>query len=166
MTIDKDSPLTDLLAGAAGGLAATAVVAIFMQLSKPLAGIDPTAPDAAGEPRIGSPVAATRAIQEGLGRPLPDNHKEAATGLFQFAFGAALGAGYGLLARHVPLARAGRGALFGAGVFAMADELLVPATGLSGKPAGSPAVAHGSALAVHLVFGLVADGVRRAVLRR
>ncbi|WP_052208178.1 DUF1440 domain-containing protein [Croceibacterium mercuriale] len=166
MTIDKDSAVTDMLAGVAGGLAATAVVAIFMQLSRPLAGIDPAAPDATGEPRIGSPVAATRAVEEGLGRPLPDDRQEAATGLFQFAFGAALGAGYGLLARHVPLASAGRGALFGAGVFAVADEVLVPATGLSGKPADSPPVAHASALAVHLIFGLVADGVRRAVLRR
>lgn len=166
MTIDKDSPLIDLMAGAAGGIAATAAIAIFMQLSNPLTGIDPAAPDRAGEPRIGSPDAATRAVEEGLGKPLTDDSKAAATGAFQFAFGALLGAAYGLAARHVPLASAGRGALFGAGVFAVADEVLVPATGLSGKPADSPAEAHGSALAVHLVFGLVADGVRRAVLRR
>ena len=166
MTIDNASPLADLLAGAAGGIAATAAVTIFMQLSRPLAGIDPAAPDDIGEPRIGSPDAATRAIEEGLGKPLPEDSKAAATGAFQFAFGMLLGAGYGLAARYVPLASAGRGALFGVGVFVVADEVLVPATGLSGKPADSPAHAHGGALAVHLLFGLVADGVRRALLRR
>lgn len=164
--IDEDSPIIDLLAGAAGGIAATAAVAIFMQLSKPLTGIDPAAPDEAGEPRIGSPDAATRAVEEVRGKPLADDDKAAATGAFQFAFGTLLGAGYGLAARYVPLASAGRGALFGAGVFAVADEVLVPATGLSGKPADSPAQAHGGALAVHLIFGLVADDVRRALLRR
>jgi putative membrane protein len=161
-----DNPTKDVIAGAIGGLAATAAVALFMQLSKPLTGIDPAAPDAAGEPRIGSPEAATRVVEEGLGHSLPDDRKEAASGLFQFAFGTALGAGYGLIARYLPLATAGRGTLFGTGVFAVADEVLVPATGLSGKPADSPAEAHGGALAVHLLFGLVAESVRRAVLRR
>ncbi|WP_126665498.1 DUF1440 domain-containing protein [Croceibacterium ferulae] len=166
MTIDRNSPLTDLLAGAAGGIAATAAVAIFMQMSKPLTGNDPAAPDAAGEPRIGSPDAATRAVEQGLGKPLSEGSKPAATGAFQFAFGALLGAAYGLAARQVPLASAARGTLFGAGVFAVADEVLVPATGLSGKPADSPAEVHGGALAMHLLFGLVADSVRRALLRR
>jgi len=165
----RGSPLGDMAAGIAGGMVATALVAVLMQLSAK-AGADPAASDAAGEPRIGSPDAATEAVdrlaQAATGHEVPDRYEQAATGAFQFAFGAALGAAYGLAARYLPAATTGRGTLFGTAVWAAFDEMLVPVTGLSGKPADSPLATHASALGVHLVFGAAVEAVRGALSRR
>ena len=156
--------------GLVAGLVATAATAAFMQLAAKPAGIDPQAKDDDGEPPIGSARAATRAVDLGAktltGEPVPKESKETATGLFQFAFGGALGAAYGVAARAFPVLGSGRGALFGTSVFAAFDEVLVPATGLSGTPDDSPPRNHGFALAAHLVFGGVAETVRRILIRR
>ena len=41
--------------------------------------------------------------------------------------------------------------------------LAVPAAGLSGPPSKTPPVTHAYALASHLVFGSVSEGVRRGL---
>ncbi len=160
----------DALIGLVAGLAATAATAAFMQLTAKPAGVDLQGKDAEGDAPIGSPQAATRAADLGTqaltGHDIPDEGKEAATGAFQFAFGGLLGAAYGVAARLLPEVTAGRGTLFGTGVFAVFDEVLVPATGLSGEPDDSPPRTHAFALGAHLVFGGVAEAVRHLLADR
>lgn len=52
---------------------------------------------------------------------------------------------------------------FGAALFALADELAVPALGLSGRPSEYPFSAHLYGLASHLVYGLSTEVTRRGL---
>jgi putative membrane protein len=87
--------------------------------------------------------------------------------IVHYAFGTGMGAVYGALVevgprdlrRHDLLSGLG----FGSVLFAGADEEAVPALGLSGKPSESPASSHLYALASHIVYGLTAGVVRKAV---
>ncbi len=55
------------------------------------------------------------------------------------------------------------GLSFGTAVWFGADEVEVPAFGLSKSPLACPPSTHASALASHLVYGATTDLVRRAV---
>jgi putative membrane protein len=74
-----------------------------------------------------------------------------------------MGAVYGGLTEALPRSAAGWGLPFGALLWLGADEIAVPSLGLSGSPADAPVSTHASALASHLVYGVTADAVRRAV---
>jgi hypothetical protein len=81
-----------------------------------------------------------------------------------YAFSASLGVCYALVARRVPALRAGYGTLYGAAVWMVADEMIVPAMGLSRGPRQLPVGVHAYALAGHLVFGATLEAVMRAQL--
>ena len=80
-----------------------------------------------------------------------------------YAFGVTTGALYGATVELLPGAASGAGLPFGALVWLTADEGLVPLLGLSKTPAQYPPQIHLYALASHLVYGLTAETVRRAV---
>ena len=98
-----------------------------------------------------------------LGRELTAREKDAAGTAFHYAMGLTSGALYGALAEFAPAVKSGAGMPFGMAVWVAADEGLVPAAGLS-KPAEEyPLSIHAYSIASHLVFGLAAETVRRAV---
>lgn len=83
--------------------------------------------------------------------------------------------GYGLVAASIyAAARGGRdrgiaravagGALFGAGLWLLGDELAVPLLGLSDKPTRYPVASHLQSLAQHLGFGVATAAATRALL--
>ena len=78
-----------------------------------------------------------------------------------YAFSASLGAVYALAQERVPWIRAGRGTLYGAGVWIVADEGIIPALGLSRGPRqlGIGVLLFG--LAAHLVYGWTLDAATR-----
>jgi hypothetical protein len=96
-------------------------------------------------------------------RELTQREKEAAGTAFHYAMGATSGALYGAVAEAAPGATAGAGLPFGVAVWLVADEGLVPAAGLSKSPSEYPLSIHAYSFASHLVFGLTAEVVRRAV---
>ncbi len=96
-------------------------------------------------------------------RELTESEKEAAGTAFHYAMGATSGALYGAIAEALPEATAGLGLPFGAAVWVIADEGIIPATGLSKSPTEYPLSVHAYALASHLVYGLTTELVRRAV---
>ncbi len=98
-------------------------------------------------------------------KKLTHDEKEIAGAVAHYAMGAASGAIYGITAELAPAATAGVGLPFGAAVWAVADEGLVPALGLSKGPTEYPLAIHAYAFASHLVFGLSAEVVRRTVRR-
>ena len=63
----------------------------------------------------------------------------------------------------MPLTTVGEGLPFGAAVWVIADEGVVPALGLSRKSTDYPASIHAYSFASHLVYGLTTELVRRAV---
>jgi uncharacterized membrane protein YagU involved in acid resistance len=103
--------------------------------------------------------------EEVLHRKLTKREKELGGEIAHYATGATSGAVYGAMAEVTPLATIGYGLPFGATVWAVADEGLVPALGLSKPATAYPLSVHLYALASHLVYGLTTELVRRQVRR-
>ncbi|MFN2511484.1 MAG: DUF1440 domain-containing protein [Pyrinomonadaceae bacterium] len=176
--------LKGLAAGVVGGLVAAAVMNQFQAfLSKVLGG--PERSHGAQSMQPGSPeVGVGRELQsEGKdaeeddaaerlanaiavsisGQELTEHQKDIAGTAFHYAMGITSGALYGVAAEITPAVEVGAGIPFGAAVWLIADEGIVPAAGLSKSPDEYPPSIHAYALASHLVFGLTTELVRRAV---
>jgi len=111
-------------------------------------------------------VKAAAAISQGLfHHPLDKGEKKVAGPVVHYAMGAAMGALYGALAEVDKRVTVGAGVPFGTAVWLAADEVAVPALGLSPPPTETPASTHAYALASHAVYGLTTDLVRRALRR-
>lgn len=109
-------------------------------------------------------VKAATAISEGIfGHELRESEKAAAGATVHYAFGTATGGLYGVVAELAPKATLAGGLPFGAVFWLVADEMAVPLLRLSKPPAEYPVSTHAYALASHLVYGLTAELVRRAV---
>jgi hypothetical protein len=111
-------------------------------------------------------VKTASAISEGvLGHSLTVKEKEIAGPIVHYAVGATAGAVYGLAAEYEPDVTTLSGIPFGAAFCMVVDEGALPLLGLAKGPAAYPISTHAYALASHLVFGLTAEVVRRAVRR-
>lgn len=98
-----------------------------------------------------------------LDHHLTKSEKETAGAVAHYAMGVTSGAIYGAVAEMIPAATVAEGLPFGAAVWLIADETLVPAAGLSKKPTDYPPSIHVYSFASHLVYGLTTELVRRAV---
>jgi putative membrane protein len=159
-TSDGDEPAIwkGLVAGLAGGLAASWAM---NQVQSQLAKISPQPAQQTGDDAT---VKAASAISESVGDHVLNRDEKAVAGpAIHYAFGSTMGAVYGGLTEALPRSAAGWGLPFGALLWLGADEIAVPSLGLSGSPADAPVSTHASALASHLVYGVTADAVRRAV---
>jgi putative membrane protein len=92
---------------------------------------------------------------------LTKDEKKVAGPAVHYAFAASMGALYGGLAEVTDLSRAGFGSAFGAALFVGADEVAVPALGLSDMPQDVDISKHVYGLVSHLVYGAVTEAVRR-----
>jgi uncharacterized membrane protein YagU involved in acid resistance len=70
---------------------------------------------------------------------------------------------YGAMTELLPVTSVGFGLPFGAAVWLLADELTVPALGLSKGPTAYPLSTHLYSVASHLLYGLTTEAVRRAL---
>ena len=154
-----------MFAGLAGGVAATVVMSQFQAVSQRWQSARRDGePD---RPRDNSAtVKAATALAHGAGFELGPSAKEPAGTAVHYAAGAANGILYGALSEYTGRVQAGRGLLFGTGLWALGDEIAVPAFGLSRPPGDYPLSMHLYALASHLVYGFTADAVCRAVRPR
>ncbi len=151
-----------LVAGAIGGLAATFVMTHFQGAFSKLAQDDQQnqAEGAGGDPstvKIADKLSTTI-----MGRHLAKEQKETAGNLVHYGFGTAMGVLYGLLSEAMPDATAGFGTAFGSALFIGADEIGVPAAGLSKPPRQTPMKLHAYAWASHLVYGAALEASRLA----
>jgi hypothetical protein len=106
---------------------------------------------------------AEKLLEPVLGRSLNQKEKKEAGPVIHYVFGSLMGGCYGLLSEYFPQARSGFGTIFGTALFLVADEIAVPALGLSGNPLESPLSSHVYALSSHLVYGLSTEAVRRGI---
>ena len=145
---------SEIAAGAIGGLAGSFVMGLAnMRLSKAL-----------GSKAHGGPQDATVLTAERLlGRELPNQQKSMAGQIVHYAFGTAVGALYGAASAMGCPARSGAGTAFGAAVYVGAHGIAVPRLGLAESPLDVPLVDEAVELISHLVYGVVTEGVRRAV---
>jgi hypothetical protein len=179
---EKGNVWKGLAAGVAGGLAASFVMSQFQSLLKKLSKGDEGAQSSqsakksgqaqgkqqkesqGGEEKEPATVKAASAISENVfSHDLTKSEKKAAGPAVHYAMGTASGAIYGVSAEFAPEVTVGAGLPFGTAVWLVADEVLVPALGLSKPPTKTPISKHASALASHLVYGLTADLVRRGI---
>lgn len=126
------------------------------------------------EAQAGMPPATIQAAEAAagaIGKGLSDDpEKQALVGkLVHYAYGTAWGAVFALaaraLGRRAPVAT---GLAFGAALWAVSDELLVPLLRFSRPPTRYPASTHAKGLASHLVYGVATDAgwrLARAALR-
>lgn len=92
---------------------------------------------------------------------LTKDEKKVAGPAVHYAFSAAMGALYGGLAEVTEVPKAGFGSAFGAALFVGADEVAVPALGLSDMPNEAAPLKHFYGLVSHLVYSAVTEAVRR-----
>lgn len=151
------------LAGVAAGLIASYAMNQFQAV---LAKVSPQ-PQPAELPAPGSEPATVRVANAVshtfLDRDLSPAEKDMAGEAVHYAFGAAVGAIYGVLAEANKTSRLGFGSLFGSVLWFLADEVAVPKFGLSKQASAYPASVHASAWASHLVYGITTDLIRRGL---
>lgn len=116
------------------------------------------------DPKDTAPARLANAISVAVfNRELTKSEREVAGAAFHYAMGVSSGAIYGMVAEAMPEATVGAGLPFGAAVWVIVDEGLVPAIGLSKWGTAYPLSIHAYAFASHLVYGLTTELVRRAV---
>lgn len=140
--------LAGLLAGLTAAWAMNAAQAVFP--IKPRGNSDPAT------------VRAARQLNRLVtGKPLAQSRKRQAGTVVHYAFGALVGGVYGVLAERYPRVTMGWGLPFGLAVTAIADEAAIPALGLGPAPWATDSKTHAYGAGSHLVFGTVAETVRK-----
>jgi len=167
---DTDYGETDILkgmiSGVAGGLLASFLMGQFQAAwSAASQALSSTKRRGGRKPDPATVKAANAVAEKVTGRKIPADYKPIAGEAVHCGMGAGSAAVYGALAEVAPLVTIGEGAGFGTGVWLLADELAVPAAGLSKSPKEIRLTTHVYALASHLVYGWITETVRRAVRR-
>src|SRR5437899_6340023 len=161
-------PLKGLAAGIAGGLAASWMMNRYQAgWSKVTQALQKQEQNRArqgqesGDTDDATMRAADRVAQITLHRQLSHEEKKKVGTVVHYGFGALMGGVYGVVVEYVPAARLGFGTLFGATLFAVAVEAVVPALGLAKKPTEYPLSAHFYGLSSHLAYGAGTEATRR-----
>ncbi len=165
-----------LVAGLAGGVAATVVMTQFQNAwNKASAALQPTDRGETNNGQNGdsnnkedATMKAAGKVAAVAGRTLSHEEKKKAGPVIHYGFGTAVGALYGLAYEFTPrpvrsLHPALAGGGYGTALFLGADEIAVPALGLSEAPSETPWSAHVCGWASHLVYGLTLEMVRNTV---
>ena len=109
-------------------------------------------------------VKAAEMISEGaFDHHLTKKEREIAGPSMHYAMSATSGVIYGVASELAPITSVAAGLPFGAAVWLIADDVAIPALGLSKSPTEYPLSTHAYALSSHLVYGLTTDLVRKLV---
>ena len=146
---DTNSLLKGLLAGAIGGLVATAAKTLAEKVYPPRVHGEPEPPDLTAEKLAG--------------HPLDEDTKEAVSESLHWVFGATAGAFYGVLAEVYPAVTAKNGATFGLTLMSLTHGGALPALGLSEPPEDQTFRERTSEGATHILYGVVTEKVRGLV---
>jgi putative membrane protein len=146
---DTSALLKGLVAGAIGGLVATAVKTLAEKVYPPRTHGEPEPPEVAAEKLAG--------------HPLDDSTKTIASESIHWVFGTAAGAFYGVLAELYPAVTAKSGATFGLTLMSLTHETSLPAFGLSEPHEDQTLRERTSESATHVLYGVVTEKVRGLV---
>ncbi|MGI8811641.1 MAG: DUF1440 domain-containing protein [Pyrinomonadaceae bacterium] len=151
------------VAGLVGGLVASFVMTQFQSLLTAIAETEEKSKKKNGGDEPSTVKAAIKISENIFDHDLTKSEKEPAGEVVHYAMGATSGLIYGIAAEIEPIATAGAGLSFGTAVWLFADDIVVPALGLSKSVTEYPLSTHAYALSSHLVYGLTTEVVRRAV---
>jgi putative membrane protein len=169
-----------MVAGAIGGLAAAWVMNVFMENAGPKVQqvaqkFDHSAQQqqqssqsqssSDDQPKEDATMKTADAVVSAAtgGRHLSLEAKKKGGPIVHYAFGALMGALYGMGAEYSATVRSGFGTTFGSILFAVADLWAVPALGLSGSSSNAPISSLATPFSAHVVYGATTEGVRRLV---
>lgn len=93
-------------------------------------------------------------IADAFNVELSDKQIKAASKVCEYSLGVAQAVLYQKFYRKVPMLSAGKGLLYGFGLFLIMDELVVPRMGFSGPTSKYPWQTHVRGLMGHLMYGL------------
>jgi hypothetical protein len=155
--MDHDGWKTALV-GIAAGLVASLAMELAQQGFAKLFESDDSSESDDSEPATAK---AARMAVGATGRDLTDDQAQSGGRLGHYATGTALGLFYALAAEREPRIASAAGLPLALGTMVLLDEVAVPAAGLGAPPTEAPASSHLLSLGSHLVFGVVAEGVRR-----
>jgi len=149
--------------GIAAGLAGGAAMNVFSRIvagDRHGRGVQPR--QAKRSPNVDAAVktgvGAYRAV---TGHEPPRRLRPALGSASHYAFSASLGMTYAIASDTLPIIRTGFGTVFGALVWALADEIITPALGLSRSPRELPIGVHAYSLGGHEVFGATVEAITR-----
>jgi uncharacterized membrane protein YagU involved in acid resistance len=108
-------------------------------------------------------IKTAQAVADVFDHKLTKEEKKVAGPAVHYGFAAAMGALYGGLSEVMNVTKLGFGTAFGAALFVGADEIAVPALGLSDMPNEYALSKHAYGLVSHLVYGAAAEAVRRPI---
>ena len=152
--------LKGIIAGAVAGLAATFVMTQYQNLTQDLL----SKKDNSGDDEDSSTVKAANMITKNVfDHPLKSSEKETAGQVMHYLMGGVSGAIYGASTEITGKAKMAAGFPFGTAVWAIADDVVVPALGLSRPPTQTSLQNHAYALTSHWVYGAVSEFVRKAI---
>ncbi len=165
----RRTPIGALVEGAIAGVIGCAVQDLFFKLARPIAPRPPADAFAPPEPQQRDETAlatAARRLVEQLAQrgPLDERAKERLGTAIHYGFGAGWGGLYGLLRASWPSLWSIRGVTgFSVAVWALSDDLLLPALRLAGWPYRYPLRVHAFAVAAHLAYGAGVAGTLAAI---
>lgn len=178
----KRSVMNGALAGAVAGVAGALAMNQFQRLAAgvgngreaegatlglPRTGRGPQPAQAIGNASDDATARSANALLSVVGHELTDPHAKKMAGEFvHLAFGAITGALYGIAAELEPRVTVASGVPFGASVWAVADEGVVPALGLSRSPGDNPPGLLAYGFLSHCVFGFTTELVRKSMRGR
>ena len=154
-----------LVAGVAGGILASFLMEQFQAAWAAAADAMSSTRKGGGQADPATVKAANVIAEKITGHKIPRGYKPMAGEVVHYGMGASSAAAYGVLAEVAPVVTIGDGTAFGTGVWLVADEVAVPAAGLSRPVREIPLTTHVYALVSHLVYGWITETVRRAVRR-
>jgi uncharacterized membrane protein YagU involved in acid resistance len=149
--------------GLVGGLVAAGAMTAAHRLAS---AITPEAEAPSATKEKDSTVKVASAVTRQAGYQLPEQHESRAGAIVHYAFGASVGALYGLVAELVPRVTAFLGLPFGVAVWLGAHVVAVPALDLAEPPTRRPVRQEAEEFGLHVVYGMTAEIVRRLLSLR
>lgn len=161
---DAGDVVKGAVAGLIGGLVASFVMSEFQTLLSALSEEEKKSKKKDSKEDEPANVKAAEEISKAVfNHRLKKSEKEPAGEAMHYAMGATSGLIYGVAAEIAPMTTVGLGLPFGAAVWLVADDVVVPALGLAKPATQYPLSTHAYAISSHLVYGLTTDLVRQAV---
>jgi uncharacterized membrane protein YagU involved in acid resistance len=165
-TDDSSGALTALMGAAAGAIGVWALDRVdwFMWDNEdPATRARTIAVRPNGEPPA---QALVTKVENASGKSLDADTHETVSQLVHYSIGIAPAIGYALLRDKLPGTGVARGALFGAGLWLMQDEVMNSVTGLGAKPQDYPWQDHARGIIAHTVYGVATELALNAMENR
>lgn len=165
-TLAVENHRKSLLAGFAGGVAGAWAMRRFSAAWRKLGGpsFAPPGTPYSSQEWDSAGGAAEVAAKLLLGRRLSGEERLCGAGAVHYMVGGLVAAGYAVAGDVCPPLRAGSGAAFGIVFWLLGDELTMPWLGLNNQFRNYSLLMHLNSLGEHVVYGMTAELVRRALL--